>query len=74
MTTQLNEIVDYFQQLQELDTVGILPTSHSAAVENVMRDDEPRPSFARGEMLANAPESREGCYVVPRIVGDAPTD
>ena len=73
LTSQLNDIVNYFQQLQELDTEDILPTSHSVTVENVMRDDEPRPSFSRDDMLTNAPESGEGCYVVPRIVGDEPS-
>ena len=73
MTTQLNEIVSYFEQLQELDTTGIIPTSHSVNVENVFREDEPRPSWARDRMLANAPQAREGCYVVPRIVGEEPT-
>ena len=52
---QLSQIIDYFQVLQQLDTEGVEPTSHTLALENVMRDDEPRPSFPPEDILANAP-------------------
>ena len=52
---QLSQIIDYFQVLQQVDTEGVEPTSHTLALENVMRDDEPRPSFPSDDILANAP-------------------
>ena len=56
---QLSQILDYFQRLQEVDTENVPPTAHTLAMHNVMRDDEPRPSFDKDDILANAPE-REG--------------
>ena len=69
-TRQLNQIIGYFRKLQELDTDGVEPMSHPLELENVMRDDEPRPGLERDEIMANAPEKREGKFVVPRIVAD----
>jgi aspartyl-tRNA(Asn)/glutamyl-tRNA(Gln) amidotransferase subunit C len=56
---QLSQILDYFQRLQEVDTENVPPTAHTLAMNNVMREDEPRPSFDKDEILANAPQ-REG--------------
>lgn len=63
-----NELLTQLERLQELDVTGIEPTSHSIPLVNVLREDRARPSLSREEALANAPESREGCIVVPRIV------
>jgi aspartyl-tRNA(Asn)/glutamyl-tRNA(Gln) amidotransferase subunit C len=56
---QLSQILDYFQRLQEVDTENVPPTAHTLAMNNVMREDEPRPSFDKEDILANAPQ-REG--------------
>ncbi len=56
---QLSQILDYFQRLQEADTENVPPTAHTLAMHNNMRDDEPRPSFDKEDILANAPQ-REG--------------
>jgi aspartyl-tRNA(Asn)/glutamyl-tRNA(Gln) amidotransferase subunit C len=56
---QLSQILDYFQRLQEVDTENVPPTAHTLAMHSVMRDDEPRPSFDKEDILANAPR-REG--------------
>lgn len=64
----LNDLLQQFEILQSLDVTGIEPTSHSIPVVNVLRDDVARPSLTREEVLANAPEARDGCIVVPRIV------
>ena len=57
---QLSQILDYFRNLQELDTAGVPPTAHVLPLQNVMRADEAAPSFSQGEILANAPQSEEG--------------
>jgi aspartyl-tRNA(Asn)/glutamyl-tRNA(Gln) amidotransferase subunit C len=64
----LNALLAQFEKLQELDVTGVEPTSHSIPVFNVMREDVARPSLSRDEVLANAPEARDGCFIVPRIV------
>ena len=66
----LNDLLQQFEVLQSLDVTGIEPTSHSIPVVNVFREDVMRPSLSREEALANAPEARDGCFVVPRIVAD----
>ena len=63
-----NDLLKQFEILQSLDVRGIEPTSHSIPLVNVLREDVSRPSLAREQALANAPESRNGCIVVPRIL------
>jgi aspartyl-tRNA(Asn)/glutamyl-tRNA(Gln) amidotransferase subunit C len=71
-TPQIDQILGYFRQLQKLDTSDIPPTSHAIQLTNVWREDRSRPSLAADEAVANAPEARDGLFIVPRIVGDAP--
>ncbi len=66
----LNNLLAQFEALQNLDVTGIEPTSHSIPVFNVLREDASRPSLARELALSNAPEQRDGCFVVPRILGE----
>ncbi len=67
-TKPLNDILQQFELLQKLDVSGIEPTSHSIPIVNVFREDIEIPSLTREAALANAPEARDGCFVVPRIV------
>ncbi len=64
---QLSQIIDYFQVLQQVDTEGVPPTSHTLPLESVMRDDEPRPSYPTEDILSNAPLS-EGGFLRVRAV------
>jgi aspartyl-tRNA(Asn)/glutamyl-tRNA(Gln) amidotransferase subunit C len=66
----LNDLLGQFAALQQLDVTGIEPTSHSMPMVNVLREDVERPSLSREMALANAPQARDGCFVVPLIVGD----
>jgi aspartyl-tRNA(Asn)/glutamyl-tRNA(Gln) amidotransferase subunit C len=63
-----NVLLQQFEMLQSLDVSGIEPTSHSIPLVNVFREDIARPSLPRDIALVNAPESRDGCIVVPRII------
>jgi len=65
---QLSNILDYFQRLQEVDTENVPPTAHTLAMDNVMRDDEPRPSFDKEDVLANAPQREEDLFRVRAIL------
>jgi aspartyl-tRNA(Asn)/glutamyl-tRNA(Gln) amidotransferase subunit C len=64
----LNDILIQFEALQALDVAGIEPATHSVPLFNVFREDRVIPSLSREEALANAPESRDGCFIVPRIL------
>jgi len=68
LTDQLNGILLQFSRLQELDTSGIPPTSHSLSLKNVLRPDIVTSSLAREDATANAPEKRDGNFIVPQIV------
>jgi len=67
-STQLNKILDYINQLNELDTTSVEPMSHPLDVHNVLREDGVTPSLSRDDALANAPAKRAGFFVVPPIL------
>ena len=66
--TELQDILTYIDMLNELDTDGVEAMSHCFPVTNVMREDEGQPSMTPDEITANAPESQDGCFVVPKTV------
>ena len=66
--SQLSSILDYMEKLNELDTMGIEPTSHVLSLSNVMRDDIPRPSIPKEDALMNAPDHTEKFFRVPKII------
>ena len=68
MTSQLNEILEYFEKLQELDTEDVEPLSHILPMKNVYREDKVQPSLSQEEILMNAPEKGHGHFKVPRII------
>ena len=70
-TRQLSTILDYVAQLEELDTTNVEPLAHCLPIHNVLRDDQPRPSLANDEALANAPHRDGEFFAVPKILGDA---
>jgi len=70
MTGQLAAIVGYVEQLNELDTTGVVPMAHAVEVTNVFRDDVARPSLDRDAALANAPKSDGEYYLVPAVLGE----
>ena len=71
---QLNHILEQFAVLSELDTETIAPTARVVELENVLRDDDVRPSLEREQALANAPERTDAHFVVPAVLGDGEDD
>jgi aspartyl-tRNA(Asn)/glutamyl-tRNA(Gln) amidotransferase subunit C len=65
---QLNSILTYIEQLGDLNTAGVEPTSHVLPMSNVFRDDEVRPSLDRDQVLQNAPQESHFFFKVPRII------
>ena len=66
---QLSAVLEYADRLDELDTEPIPPTAGVLPLRNVMRSDDPRPSFPRDAMLENAPDAEEG-FVKVKVVLD----
>jgi len=64
----LNKMLGYFQQLQELDTEGVPEMQRPISLVNVMRPDVPGEMFTQAQVLELAPESQDGFIRVPRTV------
>jgi len=65
MAGELSTILDHIEKIGELDLEHVEPTSHVIQLENVLREDVPRPSWPRDRMLAEAPDAAEGGFRVP---------
>jgi aspartyl-tRNA(Asn)/glutamyl-tRNA(Gln) amidotransferase subunit C len=65
MSGELTSILDHIEKIEELDLDDVEPTSHVVEVENVLRPDEPRPSWPRERVLAEAPDAADGGFRVP---------
>lgn len=69
-TEQLNDILKFAEQLGELDTDDVEPTSHVLPMANVMREDKELPSLPLEEALRNVPDARDGMIQVPAVFED----
>ena len=56
---QLSVILDHFDVLRQIDTEGVPPTAHTLPLENVVDEDQSRPSLPTDAVLANAPNREE---------------
>lgn len=61
----MGRMLDYIDKLGELDTDGVEPMSHVFSVENVFREDVVTNGDERERLLSNAPEEKDGMFVVP---------
>lgn len=66
-TKQLNQILNYFRKIDEVDTKGAPPTYHVVELTNVLRPDEVKPSKP-SKVIQNVPESKSGYVKAPRII------
>ena len=65
MTGELSKVLDHIEKISELDLEGVEPTSHVVELENVLREDVPRPSLPREKALEQAPDSDGSGFRVP---------
>jgi len=65
MAWELSGILDHVGRIGELGLDDVVPTSHVVELENVLRPDEPRPSWPREDVLEQAPDPAEGAFRVP---------
>ncbi len=70
LKADLSKILDYFQELTELDTEGVPPFDPLPGKANAWREDEPGESLPQGKALANAPAEEDGYFKVPRVFGE----
>ncbi len=68
-TGQLNSILDYVQQLDELDTTDVPPTTRAIEVSNITRPDRLEVFAGREAILDSAPDREEDFFKVPKIMG-----
>ncbi|MFO8020685.1 MAG: Asp-tRNA(Asn)/Glu-tRNA(Gln) amidotransferase subunit GatC [Promethearchaeia archaeon] len=67
--SQLNDILDYFTKLEDLDTTDVEPTTHTIEdLNNQFRKDKPWKSLSSKEALKNADEKKDGYIKAPRIL------
>jgi aspartyl-tRNA(Asn)/glutamyl-tRNA(Gln) amidotransferase subunit C len=65
MATELSGILGHVERISELDLDGVEPTAHVIELENVLRPDEPRPSWPREKVVDPAPDPASGSFRVP---------
>ncbi|HIK13315.1 MAG TPA: Asp-tRNA(Asn)/Glu-tRNA(Gln) amidotransferase subunit GatC [Oscillatoriaceae cyanobacterium M33_DOE_052] len=69
-TIQLRSILDYFDQLAELDTTNVKPTTRAIEVSNVARSDALQPFGDRDTILSGAPDQDGDFFKVPKILNE----
>ncbi|MGM9986235.1 MAG: Asp-tRNA(Asn)/Glu-tRNA(Gln) amidotransferase subunit GatC [Bacillaceae bacterium] len=67
-TKQLDDIITFAEQLNELNTEGVKPTSHVLEMKNILREDKAKQGLPVEEVLKNAPDSQDGFIRVPAII------
>ena len=67
-TSQLSDILSYVDQLNELDTAAVEPTTHPLRLGNVFRSDKVQPSLSSEQALANAPQTHGQFFAVPKVL------
>ena len=68
LASDIDRIVGYIDQLDELDTAGVEPTFQLTGLENVWRTDEIKPQLERRELLRLVPDSEDGQVKVPKVL------
>lgn len=67
-TEQLSSILEYAEQLNELDTTDVEPMTHVLDMKNVLRKDEPKEWITQEDALKNAPDTKGDYFRVPSIL------
>ncbi len=71
-TSQLADVLDHAADVEALDLDDVAATSHPYPLVNVMRADVLEPGLDRSEVLAQAPDTEDGLFRVPPVLGEAP--
>lgn len=65
---QLSAILEYVEQLDQLDTDSVEPTAHPLPLRNVFRPDEPNEPLGTDRALASAPQRADSFYKTPKVI------
>jgi aspartyl-tRNA(Asn)/glutamyl-tRNA(Gln) amidotransferase subunit C len=65
MSSELSAVLDHIENINKLDLEGVEPTTHVVSLENVLREDNPRPSWPREQILEQAPDATDSGFRVP---------
>jgi aspartyl-tRNA(Asn)/glutamyl-tRNA(Gln) amidotransferase subunit C len=68
MRAELNSILGYMEQLDELDVSTVEPSFHTLHAQAGLRPDHALPCLPRSELLAAAPEHDAGGFAVPKVL------
>ena len=68
LASQLSDIMEHFEALEDVDTKGIAPTAHPAPLRNIMRPDEVEDSLSKEDVLQLAPETEDGLIRVRAVL------
>ncbi|MBI4298751.1 MAG: Asp-tRNA(Asn)/Glu-tRNA(Gln) amidotransferase subunit GatC [Chloroflexi bacterium] len=68
MQHQLSNILESFEVLKQVNTDDVHPTGHSVALDTVLREDEPRDSYSKEDILANAPHREADLFRVRAVL------
>jgi len=68
LSQQLQEILNFIDQLNKVQIKNINPTSHILPINNVLREDKPRDSLTVSDVLANAPQKEDNFFIVPKVI------
>lgn len=68
-TKEMSSIVGFANELNELDTENVDITTSILGEYNIFREDELKESFDNSELLKNAPESQDGMFKIPKVIG-----
>ena len=67
---QLSSVLDYVEQLNELDLEDVPPTAHAVGRRNVFREDEARPSLSLEDVLLNAPQKARDQFLIQAVLDE----
>ena len=67
---QMDAILTYMDNLSDVDTENVKPTTYALPMSNVFREDEVKPSLPREAALSNAPLKENGYFKVPKVLED----
>ena len=65
MAPELSKILEHVERMDELDLDGVEPTTHVVELQNVLREDVPRPGLSQERALEQAPDEADGGFRVP---------
>ncbi len=68
LAAELGTILDWIEQLNEVDIASVPPMASAAGIPLVLRDDVARDETPRRDILSNAPDARHHCFAIPKVV------